>query len=62
MTSGCYPVPASLSEDAFGTGFDYFEFGPQPILDGLEVPVAARRAAGGGRRAAGGSAAPEQPS
>jgi hypothetical protein len=55
MTSGRYPVLASLSEDAFGTGFDHFEFGLQRILDGLEVLVAARRAAGG-------SAAPEQPS
>ena len=55
MTSGRYPVLASLSEDAFGTGFDHFEFGLQRILDGLEVLVTARRAAGG-------SAAPEQPS
>jgi hypothetical protein len=55
MTSGRYPVLASLSEDAFGTGFDHVEFGLQRILDGLEVLVTARRTAGG-------SAAPEQPS
>ncbi len=53
--SGRYPVLASLSEGAFGTGFDHVEFGLQRILDGLEVLVAARRAAGG-------SAAPEQAS
>ncbi|MYR47291.1 TetR/AcrR family transcriptional regulator C-terminal domain-containing protein, partial [Streptomyces sp. SID5910] len=45
-------VLASLSEDAFSTGFDHFEFGLQRILDGLEVLVAARTGAGG-------SAAPE---
>ncbi|MEU2540090.1 TetR/AcrR family transcriptional regulator [Streptomyces iakyrus] len=44
MASGRYPVMASLSEDAFGTDFDHFEFGLQRILDGLEVLVAARRA------------------
>ncbi|CAL9274635.1 TetR/AcrR family transcriptional regulator OS=Streptomyces rochei OX=1928 GN=G3I25_13985 PE=4 SV=1 [Streptomyces rochei] len=60
MTSGRYPVLASLSEDAFGTGFDHFDFGLQRILDGLEVLVAARRAADG--PAADGSAAAEQPS
>ncbi|MEU5139113.1 TetR/AcrR family transcriptional regulator [Streptomyces sp. NPDC021139] len=66
MSSGRYPVLASLSEDAFGTGFDHFEFGLQRILDGLEVLVAARRAADA--RAAGddpatgdGSAAAEDP-
>ncbi|WP_399886230.1 TetR/AcrR family transcriptional regulator [Streptomyces sp. BBFR51] len=56
MTSGRYPVLASLSEDAFGTGFDHFEFGLQRILDGLEVLVTARRAAEGAP-----SAPPEQP-
>ncbi|WP_395574127.1 TetR/AcrR family transcriptional regulator [Streptomyces sp. BK79] len=56
MTSGRYPVLASLSEDAFGTGFDHFEFGLQRVLDGLEVLVAARRAAD----APAGSAPPEQ--
>lgn len=45
MSSGRYPVLSSLSEDAFGTGFDHFEFGLQRILDGLEVLVASRRAA-----------------
>ncbi|MFE0927643.1 TetR/AcrR family transcriptional regulator [Streptomyces mutabilis] len=55
MTSGRYPVLASLSEDAFGTGFDHFGFGLRRILDGLEVLVAARRAADG--PAADGSAA-----
>ncbi|ANB07013.1 TetR family transcriptional regulator [Streptomyces ambofaciens] len=54
MTSGRYPVLASLSEDTFGPGFDHFEFGLQRILDGLEVLVAARAAADG-------SAAPDQP-
>ncbi len=46
MASGRYPVMASLSEDAFGTDFDHFEFGLQRILDGLEVLVAARKAQG----------------
>ncbi|MEV5549534.1 TetR/AcrR family transcriptional regulator [Streptomyces sp. NPDC052309] len=55
MTSGRYPVLASLSEDTFDPGFDHFEFGLQRILDGLEVLVAARGAADG-------SAPPEQPS
>lgn len=45
MTSDRYPVLASLSEDAFGTDFDHFEFGLQRILDGLEALVARR---GGG--------------
>ncbi|MFD3834641.1 TetR/AcrR family transcriptional regulator [Streptomyces sp. NPDC058642] len=44
MASGRYPVLAALSEDAFGTDFDHFEFGLQRILDGLEVIVARRRA------------------
>ncbi|MCT7352977.1 TetR/AcrR family transcriptional regulator [Streptomyces sp. 15-116A] len=44
MHSGRYPVLASLSEDAFGSDFDHFEFGLQRILDGLEVCVAARGA------------------
>ncbi|WP_210582193.1 TetR/AcrR family transcriptional regulator [Streptomyces sp. GESEQ-4] len=42
LASGRYPVMASLSEDAFGTDFDHFEFGLQRILDGLEVFVARR--------------------
>ncbi|MFF6876844.1 MULTISPECIES: TetR/AcrR family transcriptional regulator C-terminal domain-containing protein [unclassified Streptomyces] len=46
MASGRYPVMASLSEDAFGTDFDHFEFGLQRILDGLEVLVAERKAQG----------------
>lgn len=45
MNSGRYPVLSALSEDAFGTGFDHFEFGLQRILDGLEVLVTARRTA-----------------
>ncbi|MFC8084516.1 TetR/AcrR family transcriptional regulator [Streptomyces sp. NPDC057340] len=72
MSSGRYPVLASLSEDAFGTGFDHFEFGLQRILDGLEVLVTARRAAADpatpdapptpdAAAPADGSAAPEQP-
>ncbi|TLS41841.1 TetR/AcrR family transcriptional regulator [Streptomyces montanus] len=43
MASGRYPVLASLSDDAFGTGFDHFEFGLQRILDGLESLVEGRR-------------------
>ncbi|MES5821732.1 TetR/AcrR family transcriptional regulator [Streptomyces sp. RG80] len=43
MASGRYPVLAALSEDAFGTDFDHFEFGLQRILDGLEVTVSRRR-------------------
>ncbi|QWB24879.1 MULTISPECIES: TetR/AcrR family transcriptional regulator [Streptomyces] len=42
MASGRYPVMASLSEDAFGTDFDHFEFGLQRMLDGLDVVVARR--------------------
>ncbi|MEW2262602.1 TetR/AcrR family transcriptional regulator [Streptomyces sp. NPDC047853] len=74
MTSGRYPVLASLSEDTFGPGFDHFEFGLQRILDGLEVLVAARATAAGPAApgpaapasaapgpAAPGSAAPDQP-
>ncbi|WP_328658051.1 TetR/AcrR family transcriptional regulator [Streptomyces sp. NBC_00334] len=61
MTSGRYPVLSSLSEDAFGTGFDHFEFGLQRILDGLDVLVTARRAAVDEPAAADGSAAPEDP-
>lgn len=42
MATGRYPVLAALSEDAFGTEFDHFEFGLQRILDGLEVIVSRR--------------------
>ncbi|GAA2270740.1 TetR family transcriptional regulator [Streptomyces ruber] len=42
MTSGRYPVMASLSDDTFGPDFDHFEFGLQRILDGLEVLVTRR--------------------
>ncbi|TPQ19256.1 TetR/AcrR family transcriptional regulator [Streptomyces sporangiiformans] len=42
MTSGRYPVLASLDKDAFGTDFDHFEFGLQRILDGLESLVEGR--------------------
>lgn len=48
MTSGRYPLLAGLSEDAFATGFDHFEFGLQRILDGLEVLVLRRGGAGEG--------------
>ncbi|MDN3023358.1 TetR/AcrR family transcriptional regulator [Streptomyces sp. S.PB5] len=44
MASGRYPVLAALSDDAFSTDFDHFEFGLQRILDGLEVIVAQRAA------------------
>ncbi|MFD9110442.1 TetR/AcrR family transcriptional regulator [Streptomyces bottropensis] len=46
MASGRYPLLAGLSDDAFATGFDHFEFGLQRLLDGLEVFVA-RRGGGG---------------
>ncbi|MFE9922395.1 TetR/AcrR family transcriptional regulator [Streptomyces sp. NPDC005774] len=42
MTSGRYPVLASLAEDTFSFDFDHFEFGLQRILDGLELFVTAR--------------------
>ncbi|WP_200306597.1 TetR/AcrR family transcriptional regulator [Streptomyces adelaidensis] len=42
MASGRYPLLAGLSEDAFATDFDHFEFGLQRILDGLEVLVGRR--------------------
>ncbi|MCX4906521.1 TetR/AcrR family transcriptional regulator [Streptomyces sp. NBC_00878] len=42
MTSGRYPVMASLAEDAFGPDFDHFDFGLQRILDGLETLVQRR--------------------
>jgi AcrR family transcriptional regulator len=42
MATGRYPVLAALSEDAFGSEFDHFEFGLQRILDGLEVIVSRR--------------------
>ncbi|MDT7839206.1 TetR/AcrR family transcriptional regulator [Streptomyces justiciae] len=45
MASGRYPLLAALSDDAFGTDFDHFEFGLQRMLDGLEVLVARRRSA-----------------
>ncbi|MEV7885869.1 TetR/AcrR family transcriptional regulator [Streptomyces sp. NPDC002817] len=45
MATGRYPVLAALSDDAFGTDFDHFEFGLQRILDGLEV-IVSRRGAG----------------
>ncbi|MEU9913578.1 TetR/AcrR family transcriptional regulator [Streptomyces sp. NPDC051001] len=43
MATGRYPMLAALSDDAFGTDFDHFEFGLQRILDGLEVIVSRRR-------------------
>lgn len=42
MTSGRYPLLASLDENTWGPDFDHFEFGLQRILDGLEVLVAQR--------------------
>ncbi|GAB2992959.1 TetR/AcrR family transcriptional regulator [Streptomyces pseudoechinosporeus] len=42
MTSGRYPVLASLGEETFGSGFDHFEFGLQRMLDGLESFIARR--------------------
>ncbi|MEV0317015.1 TetR/AcrR family transcriptional regulator [Streptomyces sp. NPDC050658] len=45
MRSGHYPSLAHLSEDAFGSEFDHFEFGLQRLLDGLDVLVAGRRTA-----------------
>ncbi|MGK8522504.1 TetR/AcrR family transcriptional regulator [Nocardia asteroides] len=42
MSSGRYPVMATLSENAFGPDFDHFGFGLQRILDGLEHYVAQR--------------------
>ncbi|MFG2501760.1 TetR/AcrR family transcriptional regulator [Streptomyces sp. NPDC048441] len=42
MRSGRYPHLAGLSEDAFGSDFDHFEFGLQRLLDGLDVLVAQR--------------------
>ncbi|GAB3172849.1 hypothetical protein GCM10027162_15970 [Streptomyces incanus] len=39
VLSGRHPVLTSLSEGTLGSGFDHFEFGPQRILDGLEVLV-----------------------
>ncbi|MFC8131414.1 TetR/AcrR family transcriptional regulator [Streptomyces sp. NPDC057302] len=44
MASGRYPHLAGLSEDAFGSQFDHFEFGLQRLLDGLDVLVAGREA------------------
>ncbi|MGI5376262.1 TetR/AcrR family transcriptional regulator [Streptomyces sp. CA-251387] len=48
MTSGRYPLLASLDENTWGPGFDHFEFGLQRILDGLEVFVARRAGMTGG--------------
>ncbi|MFE9769856.1 TetR/AcrR family transcriptional regulator [Streptomyces sp. NPDC005808] len=42
MADGSHPFLAALSEDAFGTDFDHFEFGLQRILDGLETFVSRR--------------------
>ncbi|MFE6164030.1 TetR/AcrR family transcriptional regulator [Streptomyces sp. NPDC056486] len=44
MSSGRYPHLAGLSDDAFGSQFDHFEFGLQRLLDGLDVLVARREA------------------
>ncbi|WP_367043090.1 TetR/AcrR family transcriptional regulator [Streptomyces sp. Je 1-332] len=44
MNSGRYPHLAGLSDDAFGSQFDHFEFGLQRLLDGLDVLVARRDA------------------
>ncbi|MFF1694765.1 TetR/AcrR family transcriptional regulator [Streptomyces sp. NPDC058257] len=45
MSSGRYPHLAGLSDDAFGSQLDHFEFGLQRLLDGLDVLVARREAA-----------------
>ncbi|MGW5868787.1 TetR/AcrR family transcriptional regulator [Streptomyces sp. NPDC055239] len=45
MSSGRYPHLAGLSDDAFGSQFDHFEFGLQRLLDGLDVLVDRREAA-----------------
>ncbi|WP_329386246.1 TetR/AcrR family transcriptional regulator [Streptomyces sp. NBC_01716] len=42
MTSGRFPLMAGLSAEAFGPGFDHFEFGLQRLLDGLAVLVERR--------------------
>ncbi|MEV0251435.1 TetR/AcrR family transcriptional regulator [Nocardia sp. NPDC050712] len=42
LSSGRYPLMASLSEDAFDQSFDHFGFGLQRILDGFEVLVEQR--------------------
>lgn len=47
MASGRYPHLAGLSDDAFGSQFDHFEFGLQRLLDGLDILVAAREAKAG---------------
>jgi AcrR family transcriptional regulator len=47
MTSGNYPVMASLSEDTFSPAFDHFGFGLERILDGLEVLVERRQGKAG---------------
>jgi AcrR family transcriptional regulator len=44
MATGNYPTLASLTEDAFGSGFEEtFEFALQRLLDGLEAFVTRRR-------------------
>ncbi len=45
MLSGEYPQMAKLSEDAFDSEFDHFEFGLARLIDGFEVLVE-RRALG----------------
>jgi AcrR family transcriptional regulator len=52
MTSGRYPLLATLDEDTWGQNFDHFEFGLQRILDGLEVFVDERAAKAPGERPA----------
>ncbi|MGW0906996.1 TetR/AcrR family transcriptional regulator [Streptomyces sp. NPDC002853] len=52
MNSGRYPHLAGLSDDAFGSQFDHFEFGLQRLLDGLDVLVARREAETGAARKA----------
>ncbi len=42
MASGEFPLMAALSEDAFSTGFDHFEFGLRRLIDGFETLVAER--------------------
>ena len=45
MLSGEYPRMAELSDDAFGSEFDHFEFGLARLIDGFDALVE-RRAAG----------------
>ena len=44
MSTGRYPLIATLDEDAFAsTGEEFFEFGHRRLLDGLQALVDRRR-------------------